>query len=105
MARIVNCTGPELDIARAGEPLLDALLADGAIRPDPLRIGVDVDADCRAIGADGSPSATLSVIGPVTRGAFWESVAVPDIRGQAERVAKRLVLRDGPSPSLGPSSG
>jgi len=90
VARIVNCTGPEIDVARAGEPLLDALLADGMIRPDPLRIGVDVDADCRAIGADGRPSERLSVIGPVTRGAFWESVAVPDIRGQAERVARRI---------------
>lgn len=89
-ARIVNCTGPELDIVRAGEPLLDALLAAGRIRPDPLRIGVDVDIECRAIGADGKASGSLSVIGPITRGAFWESVAVPDIRVQAERVAARL---------------
>ena len=54
VARIVNCTGPELDIVRAGEPLLDALLAAGRIRPDPLAIGIDVDPECRAIGADGS---------------------------------------------------
>jgi uncharacterized NAD(P)/FAD-binding protein YdhS len=90
VARIVNCTGPELDIVRAGEPLLDALLAEEMIRPDPLAIGIDVDGDCRAIGADGRPSETLSVIGPITRGAFWESVAVPDIRVQAEKVAARL---------------
>lgn len=90
VARIVNCTGPETDIARLGEPLLDALLAAGRIRQDPLRIGVDVDRDCRAIGADGQASETLSVIGPVTRGTFWESVAVPDIRTQAARVAERL---------------
>ena len=90
VARLVNCTGPEVDITRAGQPLLDALLAAGLIRPDPLRVGIDVDIDCRAIGADGRASDTLSVIGPITRGAFWESVAVPDIRGQAERIAKRL---------------
>jgi uncharacterized NAD(P)/FAD-binding protein YdhS len=90
VARIVNCTGPEVDITRAGQPLLDALLAAGRIRPDPLRVGIDVDIDCRAIGADGQASETLSVIGPITRGAFWESVAVPDIRAQAERIAKRL---------------
>jgi uncharacterized NAD(P)/FAD-binding protein YdhS len=90
VARIVNCTGPEIDIVRAGEPLLDALLAAGRIRPDPLRVGLDVDADCRALGPDGQPSETLSAIGPITRGSFWESVAVPDIRGQAERVAARL---------------
>jgi uncharacterized NAD(P)/FAD-binding protein YdhS len=90
VARIVNCTGPEADIAHVGEPLLDALLASGRIRQDALRIGVDVDGDCRAIGADGQPSETLSVIGPVTRGRFWESVAVPDIRTQAAKVAARL---------------
>jgi len=49
-----------------------------------------VDGQCRAIGRDGAASDTLSVIGPVTRGTFWESVAVPDIRAQAERVAARL---------------
>jgi uncharacterized NAD(P)/FAD-binding protein YdhS len=90
VARIVNCTGPETDIVRAGEPLLGALVAAGRIRQDALGIGIEVDGDCRAIGRDGTASDTLSVIGPVTRGTFWESVAVPDIRAQAERVAARL---------------
>jgi uncharacterized NAD(P)/FAD-binding protein YdhS len=94
-ARIVNCTGPELDIVRAGEPLLEALLASGRIRPDPLRIGIDVDQECRTIGADGAPSDSLYAIGPVTRGRFWESVAVPDIRVQAQAVALRIVGRGG----------
>ena len=89
-AQIVNCTGPEMNIIRAGEPLFDALLAAGRIRPDPLRIGLDVDWECRVLGEDGCSSATLSAIGPVSRGTFWESVAVPDIRVQADRVAKRL---------------
>jgi uncharacterized NAD(P)/FAD-binding protein YdhS len=90
-ARIVNCTGPELDIARAGEPLFDALRARGAIRPDRLRIGIDVDRECRTIDGAGAPSARLYAIGPVTRGAFWESVAVPDIRVQAQSVARQIV--------------
>ena len=85
--------GPEIDIVRAGEPLLDALLAAGRIRPDPLRIGIDVDADAGRSAPTAAPSDTLSAIGPVTRGTFWESVAVPDIRVQAERVAERLTAR------------
>ena len=87
VARVVNCTGPETDIARAGEPLLTSLLDAGRIRADPLKLGIDVTAGCRAVAADGSDSPDLFVIGPVTKGAFWESVAVPDIRGQAARVA------------------
>ncbi|HVQ09339.1 MAG TPA: FAD-dependent oxidoreductase [Allosphingosinicella sp.] len=90
VARIVNCTGPETDIVRAGEPLLAALLQAGRIRQDALGVGIEVDGQCRAIGADGAASGTLSVIGPLTRGTFWESVAVPDIRAQTERVAARL---------------
>lgn len=97
-ARIVNCTGPELDIARAGEPLFDALLAAGRIRPDPLRIGIDTDPDSLgAIDRAGRVSATLHVIGPPTRGAFWESVAVPDIRLQTHALAKRLAGQE-PAP-------
>ena len=90
VARIVNCTGPEIDIVRAGEPLLDALLAAGRARPDSLRVGLDVDAQCRVFDANGRASDSLYAIGPITRGTFWESVAVPDIRAQAERVAAQL---------------
>lgn len=89
--RIVNCTGPELDIVRAGEPLFDALLEAGRIRPDPCRLGIDVDGESRAIGPDGASADALYAIGPVTRGAFWESIAVPDIAVQAQRVARRIL--------------
>jgi len=88
--QVVNCTGPELDIVRAGEPLFDALIAAGRVRPDDCRIGIDVDQECRAVDAGGAPSQTLSAVGPITRATFWESVAVPDIRVQTDRVAKRL---------------
>lgn len=90
VARIVNCTGPECDVVRAGEPLFDALLARGRIRPDPLRVGIDVDAQCRTLSGEG-PSDRLFAIGPVTRGTFWESVAVPDIRVQAQAIARRIL--------------
>lgn len=90
VARIVNCTGPELDIVRSGEPLLLALVAAGRIRPDPLKVGIDVDADCRTLDGEGKASETVSAIGPLTRGTFWESVAIPDIRTQAARVAARI---------------
>ncbi len=89
-ARLINCTGPEMDISRSGDPLLTALLASGRLRLDPLRIGLDVDPACAAIDAEGRVSGSLSVIGPVTRGTFWECVAVPDIRVQADRIAQRL---------------
>lgn len=89
-ARIVNCTGPQGDITRADEPLLANLHASGRIRPDPCRIGIDVDTDSRTISPGGNSSSTLYAIGPMTRGAFWEIVAVPDIRAQVHAVAAKL---------------
>ncbi|MES2754533.1 MAG: FAD/NAD(P)-binding protein [Pseudomonadota bacterium] len=88
--RVVNCTGPAQDVGRTTDPLLAALVERGAIRPDGLRIGIDVDAADRAIAADGSRDDQLFAIGPMTRGTFWEIVAVPDIRGQVRRLAKHL---------------
>ena len=90
VARIVNCTGPDLDIARCGDTLLGALLSSGRIRADECRLGVDVDGESRVIGADGEAVAGLYAIGPMTRGAFWESIAVPDIAVQAQAVARRI---------------
>ncbi len=89
-ARIVNCTGPELDIDRAGDPLLDTLLAAGRIRPDAYRLGVDVDEHSRALDRNGTPSDRLFAIGPMTRGAFWESIAVGDIGAQAQAIARHI---------------
>ncbi|WP_380785853.1 FAD/NAD(P)-binding protein [Sphingomonas sp. R86521] len=89
-ARIVNCTGPQGDLLRSDEPLVRHLLDSGAIRPDPLRLGVDVDAQSRAIRRDGSADERLHCIGPMTRGGLWEVVAVPDIRQQSWDLARRL---------------
>ncbi len=88
--RIVNCTGPQGDLMRSPEPLLRQLLADGHIRPDRLRIGLDVDGQSHVIGADGTPDDRLYCIGPMTRGDLWEVVAVPDIRQQNWTLARRL---------------
>lgn len=89
-ARVVNCTGPLGDLRRTGDPLLQNLHARGAIRPDPLAIGIDVDQQCHAIADDGSAQARLFVVGPMTRGAHWEIVAVPDIRRQVWTLARQI---------------
>lgn len=90
VARIINCTGPQGDLLRADEPLLRHLVARGTIRPDALRIGIDVDAQSRTISGDGASNDWLYALGPMTRGEFWEIVAVPDIRVQSWSVARRL---------------
>ncbi len=87
---VINCTGPEGDIARIRDPLIRNLLDSERARPDRLGLGFDVDPDSRLSGSGASPA--LYALGPLTKGAFWEIVAVPDIRGQAAGVAKAIAL-------------
>jgi len=90
ISRLVNATGPQGSLARTSEPLLKTLAERGQIRADPLGIGIDVDADSRVIDDAGRPADYLRLIGPMSRGAFWEIVAVPDIRRQSWSLARRL---------------
>jgi uncharacterized NAD(P)/FAD-binding protein YdhS len=93
VTRIINCTGPEGDLARSHEPLLRRLMERGSIRPGPIGIGVDADKDARVLGADGAANPRLYALGPLTRGLWWEIIAVPDIRGQVAQVAQTLTVR------------
>lgn len=88
--RVVNCTGPLGDLSRSTEPLLQRLVERGRIRPDSQHLGIDVDPEARTIAAEGTPNERLFALGPMTRGAFWEIVAVPDIRQQTWTLARRL---------------
>lgn len=84
---VINCTGPEVDVTRVNDPLLRQLLADGLVRPDPWRLGLDASAQGGIARRDGEVSQRLFAVGPVARGALWEVTSVPDIRSQAEQVA------------------
>ncbi|WP_443971010.1 FAD/NAD(P)-binding protein [Sphingobium sp. CR28] len=88
--RIVNCTGPLSDVSSTSDPLLLRLVARGSIRPDDLRLGFDVDISARTIDANGNANSWLVAVGPMTRSAFWEIIAVPDIRVQTFALARRL---------------
>lgn len=87
--RLIVATGvPEL--ARSRDRLVRALVDGGFARLDPLGLGFDVDDELAVIGRSGRPSPGLWALGPVVRGVFWECTAVPDIRVQAERLARRI---------------
>jgi len=88
--RIINCTGPLGDVSRTTEPLLRRLVASGTIRPDSAHLGIDVDSSAQTIDASGRANPWLAAVGPMTRGAFWEIIAVPDIRVQTWALSRRL---------------
>jgi uncharacterized NAD(P)/FAD-binding protein YdhS len=90
VARVVNCTGPALDLRATREPLLEALFAAGAIRPGPLRLGLDHDSRGALLDGAGEPSRVLFGIGPMRKGRLWETTAIPEIRTQAFELADQI---------------
>lgn len=89
--RVINCTGLECDYRRLRRPLITHLLESGLSRPDPLCLGLDTDADGRLLDAEGRASSLLYTLGPPCKGRLWETTAVPEIRGQAQALAQRLL--------------
>ena len=75
-----NCTGPLGAIGRTTDPLLGQMIADRLVAIEPLGIGLVVDGASRA-------GKRLWALGPLTKGKYWEIVAVPDICHQVAAVA------------------
>ncbi len=90
-ALVVNCTGPQARFSATRSRLLQALLHRGAVQPDAMDMGVRITADFAAVQRDGSASTFLSALGPLLRGTFWETIAVPELRGQTLHVAQTLL--------------
>lgn len=90
--RIFDCRGIRRDPEHNASPLIADLLARGRAKIDPLRIGLQVDQNCRLIDSEGQASDRLLAIGPVSRAGFWEITAIPDIRDQTKRLAAELAL-------------
>jgi uncharacterized NAD(P)/FAD-binding protein YdhS len=89
-SRVINCSGPSCDYARTGDRLLRSLLDSRLARPDALRLGLDVTANCALREASGAVSRQIFAVGPITRGMFWEMTSVPDLRRQCEALATHL---------------
>jgi uncharacterized NAD(P)/FAD-binding protein YdhS len=92
---VVNCAGPGRLPDSAGE-FVGGLLRSGHARVGPHGLGLDIDAAGRLIAADGRTRKGLWLIGPLRRGARWETTAVPEIRAQARLLARELTGRREP---------
>ena len=89
--RVINCTGPNTGVEMCRSPLTLTLLKAGVCRPDELGIGLACDADGALVDGAGRVSDRLFTLGPLRKGELWESTAVPELRVQAERLARRLL--------------
>jgi len=88
---VINATGPQTKFSDTRSPLLRSLLGRGLVAPDDMEMGIRVDDDHTVIDRDGQRSRILLALGPLLRGTLWETIAVPELRGQARRVAETLL--------------
>ncbi|PNG25239.1 FAD/NAD(P)-binding protein [Methylocella silvestris] len=90
---VILATGPAHGGVFTDNLLLQAMQAAGLARPDPLRLGIDVDLNGRVIGAGDQPASDLFVAGPLARGTFGELMGLPDVTNYAVRIATHVAER------------
>lgn len=88
---VVNCIGPCQDYERIDQPLVKNLLSSRLIQCDPVHLGINALPEGNIIKEDGTPSDILYTIGLPLKGIVWESLALPEIRLEAEELSKILV--------------
>lgn len=90
VARVINCTGPDLGYRRMAPRVIQDALGTGLARLDPLGLGLDVGPDFRLYDEDGYPTSGLYALGAPAKGRFWEVMAVAELREQALSLSRRL---------------
>jgi uncharacterized NAD(P)/FAD-binding protein YdhS len=92
-ARVINCTGPDMNYHRVGSPLINSLFAQGLIVDGPLGAGLWSNQNGALRAEDGTASPILFNIGPGRLGTLFESIAVPELRTQAMELAAFLAAQ------------
>ncbi|GFE67526.1 beta-lactamase domain-containing protein [Chroococcus sp. FPU101] len=106
ISRVVNCTGVEADYRRSSVPLIASLHSQGLVRPNKIGLGLDTAVNGAVIDANGQTSTLLYTIGTPRKGNLWETIAVPELRVQAQGLARQILqslpvrVRYIPTPSV-----
>ena len=86
---VINATGVETRALSMRNPLIQQLLADGHARPGPHGLGLETTLEDGAlIDGHGRPQFAIRVVGSLRIGTLWESLAIPELRVQAEQAAR-----------------
>ncbi len=86
VALLMNCTGPEYYLSKCSNPLLRDLLDRKIIRPDETGTGLALD-------ENGAAAKGVYPLGTLTVGTYLETTAVPELRAQAQQVARTLLAQ------------
>lgn len=89
--RVINCTGVAADYRRSGHPLVQSLRSQKLIRPNPIGLGIASAFNGALLNGTDQPSNILYTIGTPRKGDLWETIAVPELRVQAQSLAATLL--------------
>ena len=98
---IINCTGPRTDFSVLSSPIILDARRKRLIQADEFGLGIETQA-CTVINGDGARSDWLYAIGPLTRPAWWEITAAPEINAQIHRLAASFAT---PKSARAPAAG
>jgi len=85
---VLNCSGPDTNIARSANALLLNLYKQGIIEQGPLAMGIAVSDD---YSVKGNAAGRVFALGPLLAGERLETIAMPEIRAQAANAAHTLL--------------
>jgi uncharacterized NAD(P)/FAD-binding protein YdhS len=92
--KVVNCTGPDNDYRSTEDPLIRCVLDRGYGVPGKTGRGFRATADGEMIGAESRAMDWLLTLGRPRLGDLLETIAVPELRRQAESLANHLLSVD-----------
>ena len=87
---IVDATGPNYNIERSDDALINSLRAAGLVTPDPLNLGIRTAQFGACVDGDGRVNEHLYYLGPMLRAEHLDATAAAELAIHAERLAAHL---------------
>jgi uncharacterized NAD(P)/FAD-binding protein YdhS len=88
---VINCSGPNYNLATQSMPLIVQLLKEGILSQDALKIGLEIDDNYQLIDQQGKSVSDLYYVGPMLKAKYWESIAIPELRKHTLILAKNIL--------------
>ena len=90
---IVNATGPNYDIERSEDALINSLRSAGMVMPDALNLGIRTARFGACVDAEGRISEQLYYLGPMLRAEHLDATAAAELSVHAQQLAAHLKTR------------
>ena len=90
---VVNATGPNYNIERSEDPLINSLRSAGLVTPDALKLGIRTGRFGACVDKEGRVSEHLYYVGPLLRAEHLDATAAAELSVHAYELAAHLAER------------